>query len=378
MVQATVVDKPVTDAFLNRLRRSRIDYDPTLYEQQAAVRIAEIKHREKLLTAQLNEIQEQMDGNLRAMTLRGLTEDEMAFFLNRKRSLDIEKRTVEDKLETTRARHKEAQDISAVFKSIDELLLNWTKLSVRQQRRYISRFIQMVGIKVSTTGICDIWIYWKNTLDESLDAAEIEALRVRLRRARSTEWTDERHALLRSIYTLPQVEIMKQIPDCTWGAIRRRMHRIGLDRRAALTRLGRWPEECAIRENISYNDWLLEHPDDPDPLPPSKRHPKHKKNWSSEEEAILRANCHLPQLDLMKRLPTRTWGAIMMHSKVLGLDRDGALRAQGISTNSGFGKGSHIPHTMSYTDYIAEQNTSNTPSTTSSFDINVLTENLSD
>jgi DNA invertase Pin-like site-specific DNA recombinase len=378
MVQAAVVDKPVSEAFLNRLRRSRIDYDPTLYERQAAARLAEVKHREKLLTAQLTEIQEQMDGNLRAMTLRGLTEDEMAFFLNRKRSLEIEKRAVEVKLETTRARHKEAQDISAVFKSIDDLLDNWTKLSIRQQRRYISRFVQMVGIKMSTTGICDIWIYWKNTLDESLEAAEIETLRVRLRRARSTDWTDERHELLRRIYTLPQVEIMKQIPDCTWGAIRRRMHRIGLDRQAALSRLGRWPEECAIRENISYNDWLLEHPDDPDPLPPMKMHPKHKRFWTAEENTILRENYHLPQLELMKLLPTRSWGAIMIHSRSLGLNRDSALAAQGIYTNPGFGKGSTILYSMNYLDYLAEQSRSSLPPAASGFDLNVFTENLSD
>ena len=50
-----------------------------------------------------------------------------------------------------------------------------------------------------------------------------------------------------------------------------------------------------------------------------------------------------------------------MHSKVLKLDRDSALRAQGINTNSGFGKGSRIPRTTSFTDYVAEQNTSNNP-----------------
>jgi len=69
-IQATVLDKPVAAAFLNRLRRSQVAYDPALLEQQAAIRLAELKHRERVLDTQLHEIQEQMEGNLRAMTLR--------------------------------------------------------------------------------------------------------------------------------------------------------------------------------------------------------------------------------------------------------------------------------------------------------------------
>jgi len=38
--------------------------------------MAEVRQMEKLLGAQLTEIQEQNEGNLGAMTLRGLTEDE--------------------------------------------------------------------------------------------------------------------------------------------------------------------------------------------------------------------------------------------------------------------------------------------------------------
>lgn len=190
MMQAWMLDKPIADAFLNRLRRSKVDYDPALYERQAAARLSETQQVVKLLEAQGREIQEQMEGNLRAMTLRGLTDDEMAFFLNRKRSLESEKHAIEGKLIAARVRLSDAQDMSAVFKTLDEMLGNWQKLSIRQKRRYLSRFIHMVGVRMSTTGICDVWLYWKNTLDEDLDAAEIESLRVRLRRSQSTEWSE--------------------------------------------------------------------------------------------------------------------------------------------------------------------------------------------
>jgi len=70
------VDQAVSTAFLNRLRRSRVEHNPEVRESQAATRMAEVRQMEKLLGAQLTEIQEQNEGNLGAMTLRGLTEDE--------------------------------------------------------------------------------------------------------------------------------------------------------------------------------------------------------------------------------------------------------------------------------------------------------------
>jgi hypothetical protein len=163
------------------------------------------------------------------MTLRGLTDDEMAFFLNRKRGLESELHATESKLETIRTQQQDAQEMGKVFKTLDELLSNWSKLNVRQQRRYVTRFVQMVGLKFSTTGICDLWIYWRNTFDETLDAAEIDTLRIRLKRARPTEWTEERNAILREVHLLTQVEIMKRLPECTWGAIVRQMNRLGLN-----------------------------------------------------------------------------------------------------------------------------------------------------
>jgi len=234
-----------------------------------------------------------LEGNLRAMTLRGLTEDEMTFFLNRKRSLEGEHRATEIKLATIRSQQQDAQDMGKVFKTVDELLTNWPKPNVRQQCRYLTRFVQMVGIKFSTTGTCDLWVYWKNTFDETLDAAEIDTLRIRLKRARPTEWTEERNAILHNSYMLSQVEIMRRLPECTWGAITRQMNRLGLDRRQILTELGRWLEYHAIHDHYSYNDWRMEHPGEPDPTPPPMwKLPKQR--WTDEEEAILRDNLHLP------------------------------------------------------------------------------------
>jgi DNA invertase Pin-like site-specific DNA recombinase len=378
-LQATVLDKPVSEAFLNRLRCSQVAYDPVLYEQQAAARLAELKHREKVLETQLHEIQEQMEGNLRAMTLRGLTDDEMAFFLNRKRSLEGELHATENKLETIRSQQQDAQEMGKVFKTLDELLTNWPKLNVRQQRRYLTRFVQMVGIKFSTTGICDLWIYWKNTFDETLDAAEIDTLRVRLKRARPTEWTEERNAILRDVYLLSQVEIMKRLPECTWGAICRQINRLGLDRRAALTALGRWPEYRAIRDHYSYNDWQLEHPDDPDPTPPPMRKLP-KQRWTAEEDALLRENLHLPRLELMKLFPDRSWASINNRWTGLKLPRSETLAAHGISTNAGFGKACPIPMWMSYNMWIAQQAQPPQPLEADAppFGLNALVDNLSD
>jgi hypothetical protein len=280
-LQAAILDKPVSERFINRLRHSQIVYDPTLYEEQAAARLNELRSRERVLASQQREIQEQIEGNLRAMTLPGLTTDEMNFFLNRKRSLTDDLAHTAQRLEALRAQQRDAQEMSRVFKTLDELLLNWSHLSARQQRRYLSRFIEMVGIRVGTTGFCELWIYWRNTFDAKLDAAEIETFRIRLTRARPTNWSDERNAILTACYLLAQVEIMKHLPECTWGAICRQMNRLGLDRRGELTRLGRWPEYKAIRDNLSWNDWCIEHPDETEPLLPPRRK-KPKKRWTTK------------------------------------------------------------------------------------------------
>lgn len=378
-IQAAVLDKPVTDAFLNRLRRSHVEYDPTIYEQQAAARLAELRHREKVLDTQLREIQEQMEGNLRAMTLRGLTDDEMAFFLNRKRSLEGELRATENRLEAIRTQQRDAQEVGRVFKTLDELLTNWPKLNVRQQRRYLARFVQMVGVKMSSTGICDLWIYWKNTFDETLDAAEIDTLRIRLKRARPTQWTEARNALLREAHLLSQVEIMKRLPECTWGAITRQINRLGLDRRQSLTKLGRWPEFRAIRDHYSYNDWRMEHPEDPNPTPPPRRK-QVKRRWTAEEDAALRENYQHPRLEVMKLFPDRSWGSILNHCMNLRLLRSATFAAQGINTNTGFGTACPIPMWMSYNVWLAQQaqEPPNVSDDTPPFDLNALVDNLSD
>lgn len=57
MMQAHMLDQPISEAFLNRLRRSKVEYDPAVYEQQAAARLAETQQVVKLLEAQRKEIQ---------------------------------------------------------------------------------------------------------------------------------------------------------------------------------------------------------------------------------------------------------------------------------------------------------------------------------
>lgn len=155
------------------------------------------------------------------------------------------------------------------------------------------------------------------------------------------------------------------------------MNRLGLQRREALTALGKWPAEVFIRGNFSYNDWKLEHPGQ-EPTPLRKVHPHHKAYWTAEEDTILRESFHLPRLDIMQRLSTRTWNSIMRHSRALGLDRENILRAQGIHPNVGYGKGCEIPNTVSYADWLAQQNSADNPPPASGFDLNLLADNLSD
>lgn len=379
-IQAAVLDRPVSERFLNRLRRSQVEYDPAIYQEQAAIRQNELRARHKVLETQQREIQEQMEGNLRAMTLPGLTPDEMNYFLQRKRSLTRDLDTTTARLVELRSQQEEAQEMSQVFATLDDLLANWSQLSARQQRRYLTRFIEMIGIRVGTTGYFDIWIYWKHTFDAALDAAEIETLRIRLARARPTEWNDERNAILLEHYLLPQVDLMKHLPECTWGAICRQMNRLGLDRRGDLTALGRWPELKAIRDNCSWNDWLIEHPGEVQPTPPERR-PHTRLKWTPEEDSILRDNLHLPRLELMKLLPDRTWGSIHNHCEQLGLPRVARLLEAGHSPNAGFGKGCPIPIWMSYHQWLEHQSspitTDDTPAPEAApFGINTLLDNL--
>ncbi len=235
---ASVLDEAVSAAFLERLRRSKVDYDPEVYAQQAARRLKEVQTRVKILQSCLVEVQEKMEGSLRAMMLRGLSDDEMAFFLSQKRSLEKEKVEIEIQLQTTRASLTDAHDSTQVFKTLDELLENWPRLTARQRRRYLGKFTQMIGIKRGDGRWCEVWIYWKNTLDESLDAAEIETLSIRLKRSRASTWTEEDYAYLRDHYGDNQLDIMQHFPTHTWLAILRKMHNLRLDRRAYIVEQG--------------------------------------------------------------------------------------------------------------------------------------------
>jgi hypothetical protein len=181
------------------------------------------------------------------------------------------------------------------------------------------------------------------------------------------------------VYLLSQVEIMKRLPECTWGAICRQMNRLGLDRRAALTAVGRWPEYRAIRDHYSYNDWQLEHSGEADPTPPPMRKLP-KQRWSAEEDALLRENLHLPRLELMKLFPYRSWASINNRFTGLKLPRVQTLAAHGISPNAGFGKGCPIPVWMSYNMWLMQQ--TQTPQSPAAdappFGLNALVDNLAD
>jgi hypothetical protein len=80
----------------------------------------------------------------------------------------------------------------------------------------------------------------------------------------------------------------------------------------------------------------------------------------------------------MKLFPTRTWQSIVRHGKERGLDREGALRAQGIHPNIGYGKGCEIPNNISYAAWLAQQHPPQDDSSTSGFDLNLLADNLTD
>src|SRR5258708_16429157 len=311
---ASVLDEAVSAAFLERLRRSKVDYDPEVYAQQAARRLKEVQTRVKILQSCLVEVQEKMEGSLRAMMLRGLSDDEMAFFLSKKRSLEKEKVEIEIQLQTTRASLTDAHDSTQVFKTLDELLENWPRLTARQRRRYLGKFTQMIGIKRGDGRWCEVWIYWKNTLDESLDAAEIETLSIRLKRSRASTWTEEDYAYLRDHYGDNQLDIMQHFPTHTWLAILRKMHNLRLDRRAYIVEQGQWPAILTIPEYLSYQD-LLDKPDNIAAARPPKR-PYHY--WSAEGDAVLRGIWELDRFEIMKRLPACSSAAIMICFLELG------------------------------------------------------------
>jgi hypothetical protein len=81
----------------------------------------------------------------------------------------------------------------------------------------------------------------------------------------------------------------------------------------------------------------------------------------------------------MKRLPTRTWRSIISHGKDMGLDRAGALKAQGVQPYAGYGKGCEIPNNISYAAWLAQQKPDqDDDSSTPGFDLNLLADNLTD
>jgi hypothetical protein len=120
----------------------------------------------------------------------------------------------------------------------------------------------------------------------------------------------------------------------------------------------------------------MEHPDEEDPPLPLTRSFR-KQSWTTEEEEILRANLHLVRAELMPLLPVRSWGSIKEHMRLLGLDREGALRAHGISPNRGYGSACAISLTMSWNEWLAQQAAKDAPSETgSSFSPDALVTRL--
>jgi hypothetical protein len=63
----------------------------------------------------------------------------------------------------------------------------------------------------------------------------------------------------------------------------------------------------------------------------------------------------------MPLLADRSWGSIKEHMRLLGLDREGALKARGISPNRGYGSSCAIPMTMSWNEWLAQQAKQNAP-----------------
>jgi hypothetical protein len=372
-VVASVLDQAVSAAFLERLRRSKVDYDPDMYAERAVRRLKEVQTRVKILESCLVEIQEKMEGSLRAMMLRGLSDDEMAFFLSQKRSLEKEKYEVEIQLQTTRNNLTEAHDSTQVFKTLDELLENWPRLTARQRRRYLGKFTHMIGVKRGNGRWCEVWIYWKNTLDESLDAAEIETLSIRLKRSRSSTWTEEDHAYLRDHYGDDQLDIMQHFPTHTRLAILRQMQNLGLDRRAYIVEQGQWPAILTIPEHLSYQDWL----DRPDNIAAARPAKRAYRCWSAEEDAILRETCELERLEIMKQLPDRSWSAILRRFHDLGISRSDILTAQQRYGAQNYGKSIHMRDGITYNEYLALLNAHTTaPEPSEPFTIDILVDNL--
>jgi hypothetical protein len=64
----------------------------------------------------------------------------------------------------------------------------------------------------------------------------------------------------------------------------------------------------------------------------------------------------------MPLLPDRSWGSIKEHMRLLGLDREGALKARGISPNRGYGSACAIPLTMTWNEWVAQQAEKDAPS----------------
>jgi hypothetical protein len=311
---------------------------------------------------------------LRAMMLRGLSDDEMAFFLSQKRSLEKEKYEIEIQLQTTRDSLTEAHDSTQVFKTLDELLDNWLRLTARQRRRYLGKFTQMIGVKRGDGRWCELWIYWKSTLDESLDAAEIEILSVRLKRSRESTWTEEDYAYLREHYGDSQVEIMQHFPTRTWLAILRIMNRLGLDRRARLVAQGQWPAILTVPDHLSYQDWLAK----PDPIASARPARRDYRYWSAEEDAALQETCELERLEIMKCVPDRSWSAILRRFHDLGISRRDILTAQQRFGAQNYGKSMHMRDGITYNEYLALLNAHTaTPEPSEPFTIDILVDNLS-
>ena len=79
------------------------------------------------------------------------------------------------------------------------------------------------------------------------------------------KWTVEEETILRDNLHLPRLELMKLLPERTWGSIHNHCSALGLPRVARLLEAGHSPNAgfgkgCPIPIWMSYRQWLEQQP----------------------------------------------------------------------------------------------------------------------
>ncbi|MBK9745994.1 MAG: recombinase family protein [Chloroflexi bacterium] len=284
-------DQVLTDMMFSKLRST---FDPEVWAAVLDGAAEDFEAERRSLTTQLNTVSQRMQALITNMsyiqspTLSQAMEHEFHRF-------EAEQGRLRQKLDALERRVQRQEALMHLAKQAENVLANWYKMSLKDQRTVAHAFI--VRIVVTPTGkhrVADVEIQWR---DDSTDTFVLPY--------RSDKWTLWTPTEIESLTELlkrnaTQVEIAQALPDRNWCAIRIKVREITGERSFCVA-----PKLIHDKETYAAFFERLERKEK------SQRHTGSSR-WLEAEmnklDELLTAGA--TQLEIAAALPYRSWQAI--------------------------------------------------------------------